>query len=277
MAKLILSLENTVLSEYQINSERVTIGRKPTNDVKIDNLAVSGVHAAVLKIGNDFYVEDQGSTNGTQVNAKLVKSHLLQHGDLIEFGKHQIKYVNEVVSGHAHDSFEKTIMMRPIAIEKTKLENGLHDIENTLVSMDTPLFPVSDPSSSTLDVVVNEVLAPVEAPVIAPVQANPFVPVKASVQSATDDVPAPEVAKLQVLNGASNGRELLLNKALTTLGKPGIQVAVITKRPNGYFITHVEGEVYPLMNGISIGAQAHTLSNHDVIELAGIKMEFCLN
>jgi hypothetical protein len=79
-----------------------------------------------------------------------------------------------------------------------------------------------------------------------------------------------------VLNGSSSGRELILNKALTTLGKPGVQVAVITKRPNGYFITHVEGGTFPIVNGTSTGAQAFALKDHDVIELAGVKMEFYL-
>ena len=83
--------------------------------------------------------------------------------------------------------------------------------------------------------------------------------------------------KIQVLNGSSTGRELVLNKALTTLGKPGVQVAVITKRPNGYFITHVEGQVFPIVNGASTGAQAFALNDHDVIELAGVKMEFYLS
>ena len=81
---------------------------------------------------------------------------------------------------------------------------------------------------------------------------------------------------MQVLTGPSVGKELILNKALTTLGKPGVQVAVITKRPQGYFITHVEGQNHPVVNGKSAGAQAHPLSDHDVIELAGVKMEFYL-
>ena len=58
-----------------------------------------------------------------------------------------------------------------------------------------------------------------------------------------------------------------------TLGRPGVQVAVITRRPQGYFITHVEGS-QPVVNGESIGAQAHALTDHDIVELAGVKMEF---
>ena len=84
------------------------------------------------------------------------------------------------------------------------------------------------------------------------------------------------VGHIQVLSGASAGKELMLNKALTTLGKPGVQVAVITKRPQGYFITHVEGAIHPIINGKSAGAQAHQLNDNDVIELAGVKMQFYL-
>jgi len=81
-------------------------------------------------------------------------------------------------------------------------------------------------------------------------------------------------AAIQVLSGAAAGRTLDLTKNLTTIGKPGLQVAVITKRPNGYFVTHVEGATYPTLNGASLGGQAHPLSDHDLIEIAGVKMEF---
>jgi hypothetical protein len=81
---------------------------------------------------------------------------------------------------------------------------------------------------------------------------------------------------IQILSGPSAGKELPLSKALTTLGKPGVQVAVIAKRPQGYFITHVEGTSFPVVNGKHLDAQAHALGDHDVIELAGVKMEFFL-
>ena len=79
---------------------------------------------------------------------------------------------------------------------------------------------------------------------------------------------------LQVLNGTNAGRELPLTKNLTTIGKPGVQVAVITRRPHGYFITHVEGGSFPLLNGRALDAQAHRLSDQDVIQIAGVKMSF---
>ena len=81
---------------------------------------------------------------------------------------------------------------------------------------------------------------------------------------------------IQILSGPSAGKELPLAKPLTTLGKPGVQVAVIAKRPHGYFITHVEGASFPVVNGKTLDAQAHQLGDHDIIELAGVKMEFFL-
>jgi pSer/pThr/pTyr-binding forkhead associated (FHA) protein len=84
-------------------------------------------------------------------------------------------------------------------------------------------------------------------------------------------------AKLQVLSGAFAGRELELTKALTTLGRPGVQVAAITRRSEGYFIVHVDSGTendYPQVNGVPIGPQARRLNDNDVVQLAGVKMGF---
>lgn len=244
MAKLIFSLDDTMIREYQLKKERMTIGRKPTNDIHIDYLAASGEHAAILKKGDDFYIEDQGSTNGTQVNDKLVKSHLLQTGDLIQFGKYTLKYVNEDASQQfSRDgaAFEQTIMVRPAAM-KALLESSSKDVSASAQVSEMLTRPSINAAANT-----------------------------------TENPQAIAIGRIQVLNGTSAGRQLVLNKTMTTLGKAGSQVVVITKRPNGYFLTHVEGKALPIVNGASIGAQAFALNEHDVIELGGIKMEFYLD
>jgi len=84
-------------------------------------------------------------------------------------------------------------------------------------------------------------------------------------------------ARLQVLSGQFAGRELELVKTLTTLGRPGVQVAAITRRADGYYIIHVESGKegdYPLVNGTPIGPQARKLHDNDVMQLAGVKMGF---
>ena len=89
MAKLILSLDGMVIREYPLTKERTTIGRKPHNDIVIDNLAISGEHAMIMTILNDSFLEDLGSTNGTFVgDQQLVRGnkHELRDGDKLRFG-----------------------------------------------------------------------------------------------------------------------------------------------------------------------------------------------
>jgi len=257
MAKLIYSLDGAFLGEYPIEKERMTIGRRATNDIHIDNLGVSGEHASILTIGNDSFLEDLDSTNGTLVNGKPIKKHVLQNADVIEFGKFQLKYVNEQHAasgmGGGTEDFEKTMILRPSYMKAVT---------------PPPVAPVTPPE------------APVSSPSFASPPHVPVAPPAAPVSEVATKPATTEgvvVGSIQVLNGPSAGKELILNKALTTLGKPGVQVAVITKRPQGYFITHVEGQSFPLVNGESVGAQAHALSDHDVLELAGVKMEFYLS
>src|SRR6185295_7607677 len=114
MAKLILSLEGSVIREVPLDKERVTIGRKPQNDVQIENLAVSGEHACIVTILNDSFLEDLGSTNGTLVNGNPIKKHILQNNDVIEIGKYKLKYIGEqpAAGQTPMEDFEKTMVMR---------------------------------------------------------------------------------------------------------------------------------------------------------------------
>jgi len=236
MAKLVLSMNGVVQGEYELNQERLTIGRKPDNDIPIDNLAVSGKHALVITILDDSFLEDLGSTNGSYVNGKLVKKHALKDGDVIAIGKHELKYVNEHATAD-DDDFEKTMIIRP-----------------------------------------GSASAAVAAAQAAEKAVQSAEPAAAAPAAAGGGMP---LARLTVLNGPIAGKELELTKALITLGKPGTQVAVISRRPQGYFLTHIEsdgdGKRYPVVNGEAIGAKAYQLKDSDLIELAGIKMEFSAN
>jgi len=250
MAKLILSMETTMLKEIPLTKERTTIGRKPHNDIQIDNLAISGEHAVVITILNDSFLEDLGSTNGTFVNGQSVKKHFLQNGDTIELGKYRLKYVSEVPQQTAAADFEKTMILRPGAAKSA-----------------TPAAaPAAAPAPS----------APPAAPTpAAHTSTSPGMAAQPQAAPAAG-APALPLGVIQLLSGGNAGKEMDLVKTLTTLGKPGVQVAVIARRPHGYFITHVEGASFPVINGAPIGTQAHQLADHDVIELAGIKMEFFL-
>lgn len=222
MPKLILSMDGLVLKEIELNKERTSIGRKPNNDIQIDNLAISGQHAVITCILNDAFLEDQNSTNGTYVNGQPVKKYALRPNDVIELGKYRLKYIaDSTPAGVTASEMMDSSALKPFAVSPT---------QDTLST------------GGEVGAVGN-----------------------------TD-----RIGVIQVLSGANSGRELELTKSLTTLGKPGKQVVVITRRNHGYFITHVEGASFPLVNGVPISAQAHLLKEHDIIELAGVKMEFFL-
>ena len=103
MPKMIVSIDGVVIKEVQLSKDRTTLGRRPYNDIVIDNLAVSGEHAVLLMTGNEVYLEDLNSTNGTYVNGKAVKKQLLQNSDTVEIGKYKIKYINEVAGAGKGD------------------------------------------------------------------------------------------------------------------------------------------------------------------------------
>ncbi|HZM37172.1 MAG TPA: FHA domain-containing protein, partial [Burkholderiales bacterium] len=124
MAKLILSMDGLVLKEIPLTKERTAIGRKPHNDIQIDNLAVSGEHAVIVTILNDSFLEDLGSTNGTVVNGNPIKKHFLQNNDVIELGKYKLKFVGEAASaggGPDKADFEKTMVLRPSAMKAAQV------------------------------------------------------------------------------------------------------------------------------------------------------------
>jgi hypothetical protein len=286
MAKLILSMDGLVLKEIPVSKERMTIGRKPHNDIQIDNLAVSGEHAVIVTILNDSFLEDLGSTNGTLVNGQPIKKHFLQHNDVVELGKYKLKYMNEQAHLHrgAPQDFEKTMVLRPGAVPKMEPGKPASDSHQMRTAGASQPMGISQPNPALSESQAMRAAAPAAAPSAAPAAASQ--PMGISQQVSTSQPmgasqgiqgarPVPPAA-IQILTGANAGRELELVKPLTTLGKPGVQVAVITRRPQGYFITHVEGATFPVLNGKALDAQAHALSDHDVIELAGVKMEFFL-
>ena len=183
MPKMIISLDGAVLREVQLTKDRVTLGRRPYNDIVIDHLAVSGEHALVQLLGSETFIEDLNSTNGTYINGKTVKKQLLKNDDVIEIGKYRIQYVDEAGA-----------------------------------------------------VAIN--------------------------------------AAIKVMSGPAAGREMALVKPVTTIGKPGVAVATITRTPESFVVAHLDGASRPVLNGVLLGIVPMTLKNGDIIELAGTQMQF---
>jgi pSer/pThr/pTyr-binding forkhead associated (FHA) protein len=253
MGKLVVSLDGVVIKEVQITKEKTSLGRRPYNDIVIDNLAVSGEHAVLQLVGSDVFIEDLNSTNGTYINGRAVKKQLLQHNDTVEIGKYKIKFIGEEVP-----DFEKTMVIRP--------GSGAARPMPAMASSATSPAPLSAAAS-----------APGVPPrPVMPAHANGVNPAATTGFGSTGlgGLGVPLAASIKVLNGAAAGREVQLTKVVTTVGKPGVQVASITKRPGGYVFAHVEGAARPSVNGEPVAAEPVHLKHGDVIELAGTQMQF---
>ena len=214
MPKMIVSIDGVVINEVQLTKDRTTLGRRPYNDIVVDNLAISGEHAVLQMEGSQVYLEDLNSTNGTYVNGKAIKNQMLQNGDAVEVGKYIIRFVNDAVVG---------------------------------------LGPPSGPSYRAPPPTILMGL-PADAGGVDSFHAT-----------------------IRVLSGTAAGRELILTKVVTTIGKPGVAVAAITRRQRGFVVHHIEGAGNPALNGTPIGAEPLALKNGDLIELAGTQMQFVQN
>lgn len=226
MPKMIVSIDGVAIKEVPLTKTRTTLGRRPYNDIVIDNLAVSGEHAIVHMVGQEVEIEDLGSTNGTFVNTIAVRRQALRNGDTIGVGKYHIRFVQNA--------------------------------EGTATSGLTPLAPglaAATPSAGT---------AALATASLSSIPASVPIP----------PAPAPVFAIVRVLSGPAAGREVSLQKVVTTLGKAGLAVASITRRHQGYVLAHVEGLEMPLLNGTAITATPVPLKNGDRLMLAGTEMQF---
>lgn len=209
MAKIVVLLDDVVIKEYPLNKERTTIGRRPYNDVIIDNLAVSGEHAVIITTAQEVVFEDLGSTNGSFLKGKAIKRHVLQDGETLELAKYALRYEQ---------------------------------------------LGVAASSSSVTPAQATPAAAPMAPTASAPTTASP--------------------AYVRIINGPAAGRELALQKVVTTVGKPGVCVAAITKRHQHYVIAYVEGDSRPQLNGTALGEAPAPLHHGDRISLAGTEMNF---
>ncbi|NML16315.1 FHA domain-containing protein [Azohydromonas caseinilytica] len=218
MGKLVVSLDGVVIKQVELTKDKTTLGRRPYNDIVIDNLAVSGEHAVLQTVGSAVFIEDLNSTNGTYINGRAIRRQQLAHNDSVEIGKYKLRYL-----AHEGSEYEPTQALRP---------------------------PPGNAFTHT-------------APLLGGDPAG----------NAAAELP---MATLKVLNGHAAGHEAALTKIVTTVGKPGVQVASITRRPSGYVLTHVEGSHRPSVNGAPLQSDVVALRDGDVIELAGTQMLFAL-
>jgi len=192
-ARLVLSAADGNTRSYPILTTDVRIGRRPFNEVVLDDLTVSGAHAVIVSDDGRRLLRDLDSRNGTVLNGTPIRSARLEHGDLIEIGVYRLRYL---------------------------------------------------------------------------VDRAPVAPARAS----ADAPPTP--AALERMSGPERGRMLALERPITSISGGASQVAVVSRRKNGYYVTHLEGLAFPVVNGDAIGLVSHPLLDGDLIELSGTLYRF---
>jgi hypothetical protein len=257
MAKLVLLVPNGTTLDVPLRRERVTLGRRADNDVCLPNLAVSGEHAVVVTILTDSFLEDLGSTNGTLVNGKPIAKHFLRDGDLIDIGRHKLLY------------FVDDEAIPPAGILKKAIREAVGDLGDK-VEMAKPIVRTRRASPA---VVRRDGATPAVSPKAdestqrnLAVAANPISPGPA-------DGAVPEGPLLKFLSGYKAGQAVALTRDRTTIGRAGVQLAVIERSGDGYRLRPVEGEPTPV-NGRPATADGVPLAPGDVVEILGTRLQF---
>lgn len=246
MPKLILSIDGVVIKEVELTQERTTLGRRPRNDIVIDHLTISGDHAVLHWLDGSVELQDLGSTNGSFINGKRVQRQRLVSGDLLEMGKHQVRFLDTDTDADTGGS-------------RSADHRGSQHSDQSAAA-----YGAGDSGG-----------APTTTPAPAPDGSfSDGTGVWPSVPAALGHASAPVSASVHVMSGNAAGREVALSKVVTTVGKPGTAVASITRRHHGFVLAHVEGPERTVLNGTAIGSTPLALSDGDLIELGGTQMRF---
>lgn len=225
MAKLVLSLNGTLLNQYFIDRTNLSIGRDKTNDIVVSDPLLSREHARIVCFGEDHIIEDLGSSNGTRINGQLLMRQILHHRDIVELGNHRLCYLNSRMA--ADIDMERTMLIKALPADGQP-------------AWDAPAFAVP------------------------------------ALRAAKTTTPEGWIKVLTGQGKHASGQEVRLDRVVTTFGIPGQRLVVIARRPQGFFLTHVEGKELPRINQQPINREAHTLSDGDRIEAAGCRLEFHL-
>lgn len=231
-----LRLENEG-REFPLNRNRMIIGRRPEVDIVLSDPAVSGRHTLIISILDDSFVENLSDTNGTFINGNRTDKTVLQEGDVITVGNSKLVYhADKNAPGIDEEDFEKTMILRP--------GQGARE-----VATESQAKAIEDAEDT-------------------------------AAMKAIEPEPESRVAVLKVRSGPAAGKEVKVDRAMVTLGRPGVQVVVVSRRKKGYFISYISGASGdgkpPSVNGKELTIQSTPLANGDIINLAGVEIEFVL-
>ena len=272
MGKLVLFRAGGAAQDIALDRERITIGRRPDNDVCLAHPAVSGEHAAIVTILSDSFLEDLGSTNGTRVNGGPISKHFLCDGDEIDIGRQVLVYVVDE-------------SVRLLAPPKRS------DREAAGVPTGTPGNAAPPEASAarrgdlredggtaiagwSVEAVHGSVATGIDGgadDARSAVPDRPQTPLGTSVNA-----PVPPDPEIRVLSGSNAGRVIALTKRETLIGRAGVQVAALRREADGIRLVAIEGSVPPSVNGTPIASGGSRLTAGDIVVVAGARLQFAV-
>ena len=313
MTTIIVTHEDNAVDEFEFEPghEVISIGRRSDNDVAIPNLSISGNHAKICLEDGEAFLEDLSSTNGSYINGEVVKRRTVQSGDDIILGKIRLGIIlseasneaaaltNEVLDedeGHQEavandDSMDFSVNNRVQSADEPADSDEMSFDEDARLFAQSPSEPVKSEEGNAQEIEEDDDYAPIVTDFSSDHEPHPLDGLDSnSLSTGSDDAPpmheldSPSVASkgavIEIKNGAKSGQILPIDKPVTTLGRPGIQIAAIMRKPDGYFLMHIESDDSvdrPTLNQDAIGDEPVLLHSGDELNVAGIDVEFMLS
>jgi len=207
MDKIVIFKDNAEMAEIQLDKQEYSIGRDADADIRLNDPSVSRHHARLIKAYTDFFIEDLGSTNGSQLNGRSISKHVFKSDDKLTIGSFSLCFVSEVSTEEG--DIDKTVVIQP-DVARAARSRRLSSLKIT-----------------------------------------------------------PKSATLRFFRGPQKGSSEKVDRSLYTIGKPGGHVAVIARRPKGFYLLHIGGDSYPRINDeeIQAGGAGVQLNEGDVLEV----------
>ena len=298
MTTIIVTHEDNEVSElaFDAGQDTISIGRRSSNDVCIPDLSVSGNHARITVEADDYWLEDLNSTNGTYVNGQPVTRQIILDNDEIVIGKIRVAFLtgkadlSDVIADVSTAGVTKAPVTSDFGdghvesmgeIDPLSMNEAHQGIDQGIVVPEQPELPLAQAKSADSSAPVHP-MEGLENHAVAESNAASASRSTAKTQvHELDSAPATSKgAVIEIKNGAKSGQILPIDKPVTTLGRPGIQIAAIMRKPDGYFLMHIESDdsvERPTLNRDAIGDEPVLLHSGDELNVAGIDVEFMLS
>jgi pSer/pThr/pTyr-binding forkhead associated (FHA) protein len=275
LGKLVLYHADGSTLDIRLERERITIGRRADNDVCLPYPAVSGEHAAVVTILSDSFLEDLGSTNGTLVNGKPIAKHFLRDRDQIDIGRQRLVYLADEAVALANGPQAQGRQEAQLFGERAAPARTAPDVVVPEAGSGEPA-PSDEPApagNSTVDI---ERFVAAEIGAGRSRASSTGARIDAAPVPGSSPQPQSAIPAIRVLTGPNAGREIVLDRDETTVGRVGLQVAAVRRADGVYRLLPLEGSAMPSLNGAPVTAEGAPLKAGDLLEVAGVRLEFVL-